>query len=52
MDGRLCVEASTRVAANIGVQRGRAFAGWWEEAGDRAVGRDMPSVNGKLTKTR
>ena len=45
-------EASARVAANIGVQRGKAFVGWWEEAGVRAVGREMPEVNGKLTKTR
>lgn len=46
------IEASRRVAANIGVQRGRAFAGWWEETGDRPVGREMPEVNGRLTKTK
>lgn len=46
------IEESYKVAANIGSQRGKAFSGWWEETGTRAVGRDMPEVNGRLTKTR
>jgi hypothetical protein len=33
-------------------QCGRAFGGWWEEVGERSVGREMPEVNGQLTKTK